>query len=195
MTRKELDKYFAKDMYEGVRKYAKKIMDAHPEITDPLVVEFAAGKMEECADDGADLSVDDALRLTAKHDPIPTAQDFMDTLAKGGIQTQGDLLDLIEKGFENTPKAPENISRSTTERSAQMTRLGRSLADGNKDIVLMGVPADLSWDFTQLKLAFFADELTEDEQKTINEIRALADEVKFYVEYEIGYAVFRINVK
>ena len=76
-----------------------------------------------------------------------------------------------------------------------MTRLGRSLADGNKDIVLMGIPADLSWDFAQLKLAFFADELSADEQENVQKLRSLADETEFYVEYGIGYAVFRINVK
>ena len=194
MTRKELDKFFAKDLYEGVRKYAKRIMDAHPEIDDAHVVLFAAGKMEECADDGVELGVDDALRLTAKHDPIPTAQDFMDTFAKGDIETMGDLLSLIEKGFENTPRAPENIPRSTAERATQLTRLGRSLADGNRNIVLMGIPADLTWGFTQLKLAFFTENLSDREQEIIGELKSIADRVKYTEEYGIGYAMFKIDL-
>ena len=194
MTRKDLDKFFARDMYEGVRKYATQIMDAHPEIDDAHVVLFAAGKMEECADDGVALGVDDALRLTKEHAPIPTAKDFMDTLTKGGIQTQGDLLDLIEKGYENTPRAPENIPRSSAEKAARMTRLGRDLADGNKDIVLMGIPVDLSWGFTQLKLAFFTENLSDREQEIIGELKSIADRVKYTEEYGIGYAMFKIDL-
>lgn len=194
MTRKELDKYFSRDIYDGVRNYANRIMDAYPEITDAQTVLFAAGKMEECADDGAYISVEDALRLTKEHAPIPTAKDFMEILQSGGIETQSDLISLIEKAEENTPKAPENIHHTTAEKAATMTRLGHELANGNKDIVLMGIPADLSWSFAQLKLAFFADELSADEQAIIQELRSLADETEFYVDYGIGYAVFRINI-
>lgn len=194
MTRKELEKYFAQDLYKGVRHYAKRIMDAHPEITDPLVVEFAAGKMEECEDDGVELSVDDALRLTKEHAPIPTAKDFMEVFEQGGIRTECDLLSLIEKGYENSPKPPESIPHTIVERAAEMTRLGREIAGGNKDIVLMGVPADLSWSFTQLKLAFFTEDLSDREQEIINELKGLSDSVDYGEEYGIGYAVFRIEL-
>lgn len=195
MTRKELEKYFSNEMYDGVRKYTNRIMDAHPEIADSDVVLFAAGKMEECADDGVEISVDDALRLTRKHAPVPTAGDFMDVLLSGGIETQSDLISLIERAYENTPKAPENIRRTTVERAAAMTRLGRELADGNKDIVLMGIPADLSWNFSQLKLAFFTENLSEREQEIISELKNISDEAEYFEKYNIGYAIFRINVE
>lgn len=194
MTRKELDKYFSRDMYDGIRKYAVRIMDAHPEITDAMVIEFAAGKMEECADDGAELSADDALRLTKEHDPIPTTQDFMGIFEKGGIKTQGDLLSLIERGFEETPKAPDSIQRTTIEKATAMARLGRELADGNKDIVLMGIPADFSWSFTQLKLAFFTENLSDREQEIIRELQRLSDRVKYAEEHGIGYAMFKLDL-
>lgn len=195
MTRKELDNYFSNPLYESVRHYAKRVMDAHPEITDPLVVAFAVGKMEECEDDGVEISVDDALRLTKEHDPIPTAKDFYETLTSGGIETQEDLMSLLQKGFDGMPAVKDSIPRSAAERAAQMTRLGRELSDGNKDIVLMGVPADLSWDFAQLKIAFFTDKLTDEEQEIIQKLKGTADRVKFYEKYGIGYALFKIDIK
>lgn len=195
MTRKELDNYFSGMIYDDIRKYAVRVMNAHPEITDALVVEFAAGKMEECADDGVEISVDDALRLTKEHDPIPTAKDFLDTLTKGGIATERDLKSLLLKGFEGATFNAGSIPETILERAAKMTAIGRALSDGNNDIVLMGIPKDLSWEFSQLKLAFFTDDISKEEQTEINDIMALADETEFYTEYGIGYAVFRINVK
>ena len=194
MTRKEMDKYFSNPIYESVRPYAKRVMDAHPEITDPLVVAFAVGKMEECEDDGVEISVDDALRLTKEHDPIPTAKDFYESLTEGGIETQGDLMSLLEKGFEGMPKTKDSIPHDAAERAAQMTRLGKELSNGNKDIVLMGVPTDLSWDFAQLKIAFFTEDLSEREREIILELKAIADETEYVEKYRIGYGIFRINL-
>lgn len=194
MTRKELEKYFSNPLYESVRHYAKRVMDAHPEITDPLVVAFAVGKMEECEDDGVEISVDDALRLTKEHDPIPTAKDFMNILSKGGIETQKGLMSLIEKGFEGMPAPMDSIPRSAAERAAQMTSLGRELADGNKDIVLMGIPEDLSYGFAHLKLAFFTEDLSEREQEIILKLKGMADSVKYKEEYGIGYGMFNIEI-
>lgn len=194
MTRKELDKYFSNPIYESVRHYAKRVMDSHPEITDPLVVAFAVGKMEECEDDGVEISVDDALRLTKEHAPIPTAKDFYETLMSGGVETHGDLMSLLQKGFDGMPAVNDSIPRSAAERAAQMTRLGRELSDGNEDIVLMGVPVDLSWEFAQLKIAFFTEDLSGREQEIIGELNGLADETEYVEKYNIGYGIFRINL-
>ena len=186
-----MEKHFSAPMYESLYKYAKQVMDAHPEITDELVVGFAANQMEECADDGAELSVDDALRLTAKHNPIPTAKDFYNSLMNAGVNTQSDLISLLESGFDGVKK-PISISASVAERAAKMTMLGREICNGNKDIVLMGTPIDLSWEFSQLKVAFFTEDLSEREKEIIKELKSLADETEYYEKFEIGYAIFRI---
>lgn len=192
MTRKEMDKYFSKTIYDSMRGYVEQVLDAHPEITDELVVEFAAGKMEECADDGVDISVEDALRLTAKHAPIPTAEDFKKALS--GINTVGDFLSLIAESVAKSEKPTDSLPMSVISRAARMTDIGRRISSGNKDIVLMGVPADLTYSFAQVKLAFFTENLTEDEQKMIEELKVLSDSVKYTEQYGIGYAMFRIEL-
>ena len=196
MTRKELEKYFSDPMYYSMRKYIKRVMKERPDIADADDIEFAANIMEQCAGDGVQLSVDDALRLTKNRDPIPTREEFNKKLESLGLASANEMVRFIkEMDQELAESKSETISMTTVARAAEMTKLGKKLSDGNRDIVLMGIPADLSWEFAQLKLAFLTDDLSDEEQKTIYDLRLLSDDVNFQVKHGIGYGMFMIDVK
>ena len=196
MTRKELNKYFSSPIYEGTRKYAKRVMKERPEISDPNVIEFAACMMEQCGWDSVELSVDNALRLTKDHDPVPTMEELSKRLERIGLDSDEKMLALLQNKMKDIQDSEaQTITMTTVARAAEMTRLGKLLEDGNADIVLMSIPAKLSSGEGMLKLAFFTDSLSDDEQKTIYDLRLLSDKVKFTTKNGIGYGIFRIYVK
>jgi len=196
MTKKELKKYFAHPRYDGIRQYVNQIMEERPDITDELDIDFAACTMEECERDGVKLSVDNALRLNKEKDPVPTGAEIKEHLAEIGLGSDEALFSLVQKSLEEIEQnRPEEPKMTDVARAVEMTRIGKELSDGNKDIVLMGIPADLSWSFAQLKIAFFTDKLTEEEEKKIYDLRLLSDRVKFKTEHGIGYGMFKIDLK
>ena len=196
MTKKELQKYFSHPRYDGIRKYVNQIMKERPDITDIYDIDYAACTMDECASDGVTLSVDNALRLNKEKDPIPTKAEIDKHLAEIGLDSDEKILSLLQKGLEEIENdRPEEPKMTDIARAMEMTRIGKELSDGNKDIVLMGIPADLSWSFAQLKLAFFTDELTDEEQKGVYDLRLLSDRVSFKTEHGIGYGMFKIDLK
>lgn len=196
MTNKELKKYFSHSRYDGIRTYVLQIMAERPDITDENDIDFAACLMDECAEDGVTLSVDNALRLTKEKAPVPTGIEIKEHLGKIGLDSDDKLLSILQKSLDELEEnRPEEPKMPDIARAMEMTRIGKELADGNKDIVLMGIPADLSWSFAQLKLAFFTDELTEEEQKRIYDLRLLSDRVNFTAKHGIGYGMFKINLK
>ena len=196
MTKKELKKYFSHPRYDGIRQYVNQIMDERPDITDENDIDFAACTMEECERDGVTISVENALRLNKDKDPVPTNAEIKEHLAEIGLGSDDALLSLLQKSLEEIEQGrPEEPKMTDIARAREMTRIGKELSDGNKDIVLMGIPADLSWSFAQLKLAFFTDKLTEKEQKMIYDLRLLSDRVKFTTKHGIGYGMFKIDLK
>lgn len=196
MTRKELEKYFRHPRYIGMEDYIRKVMKDRPDIDNEDDIEYAAAIMQECDGDGVELSTENALRLTKIRDEEMTREEFNAKLVALGLNDAEKAVELLKKIDEDFEKSrPETLMMTTVARAAEMTRLAAKLEDGNKDIVVMGIPADLSWSTAMLKMAFFTDELTEDEQKTIYDIRLLSDKVKFYEKNGIGYAIFRINVE
>lgn len=196
MTRKELEKYFRHPRYIGMEDYIRKVMKDRPDITNEDDIEYAATIMQECDGDGVELSTENALRLTKIRDEEMTKEEFNAKLEALGLNDAEKAVELLKKIDEDFEKSrPETLMMTTVARAAEMTRLAAKLEKGNKDIVVMGIPADLSWSTAMLKMAFFTDELTEDEQKTIYDIRLLSDKVKFYEKNGIGYAIFRINVE
>lgn len=196
MTRKELEKYFRHPRYIGMEDYIRKVMKDRPDIDNEDDIEYAAAIMQECDGDGVELSTENALRLTKIRDEEMTREEFNAKLEALGLNDAEKAVELLKKIDEDFEKSrPETLMMTTVARAAEMTRLAAKLEDGNKDIVVMGIPADLSWSTAMLKMAFFTDELTEDEQKTIYDIRLLSDKVKFYEKNGIGYAIFRINIK
>lgn len=196
MTRKELEKYFQHPRYIGMEDYIRKVMKDRPDIDNEDDIEYAAAIMQECDGDGVELSTENALRLTKIRDEEMTREEFNAKLEALGLNDAEKAVELLKKIDEDFEKSrPETLMMTTVARAAEMTRLAAKLEKGNKDIVVMGIPADLSWSTAMLKIAFFTDELTEDEQKTIYDIRLLSDKVKFYEKNGIGYAIFRIVVK
>ena len=196
MTRKELEKYFRHPRYHGMGEYIKKVMTDRPDIDSEDDIEYAAAIMQECDGDGVELSTDNALRLTRLRDPEITEEEFNERLEKLGLNDAAKAIELLKQIDEDVEKnRPKTLTMTTVARAAEMTRLGAKLENENKDIVLMAIPADLSWSTAMLKMAFFTDELTDEEQKTIYDIRLLSDSVKFYEKYNIGYAIFRIKVE
>lgn len=196
MTKKELKNYFSHPRYDGIRQYVNQIMAERPDITDANDIDFAACTMDECASDGVKLSVDNALRLTKEKDQVSTNAEIKEHLEQIGLGSDEAILSLLQKSLDgieqNRPKEPK---MTDVARAVEMTRIGKELSDGNKDIVLMGIPADLSWSFAQLKLAFFTDKLTEEEEKRIYDLRLLSDRVSFRTEHGIGYGIFKIDLK
>ena len=179
-----------------MEKYIAKVMADRPDLDSEDDIEYAATIMQECDGDGVELSTENALRLTRERDPEITEEEFSERLEKLGLNNEAKAVELLKKIDEDFEKnRPETITMTTVARAVEMTRLGRKLADANPDIVLMGTPEDLSWHYAIMKIAFFTEALTEEEQKTIYDIRLLSDEVKFYEKHGIGYAIFRIVVK
>lgn len=196
MTREELEKYFRHPRYIGMEDYIRKVMKDRPDIDNEDDIEYAAAIMQECDGDGVELSTENALRLTKIRDEEMTREEFNAKLEALGLNDAEKAVELLKKIDEDFEKSrPETLMMTTVARAAEMTRLAAKIEKGNKDIVVMGIPADLSWSTAMLKMAFFTDELTEDEQKTIYDIRFLSDKVKFYEKNGIGYAIFRIVVK
>lgn len=196
MTRKELEKYFRHPRYNGMEKFIAKVMTDRPDIDNEDDIEYAAAIMQECDGDGVELSTENALRLTRIRDEEMTREEFNERLEKLGLNSAEHAIELLKKIDEDIAKnRPETLTMTTVVRAAEMTRLGHKIADANPDIVLMGIPEDLSWHYAMMKIAFFTDELSEEEQKTIYDIRLLSDKVDFYEKYGIGYAIFRIEVK
>lgn len=194
MTRKELDRYFSDPMFETLREDLKKIMDSHPELTDKTTIELAADKMDECRGDGVEISVDNALRLV-RGKRIPSTEELVKSLREDGV-TADDIDDIAESLLNmETPHptgAPPKESAKT--KAKILAKYAEILTNENKDIVLLGLPdIDPGWDFAQLKLAFFGEDLTDKQKTILANMKHFADEVK-YIENS-GYAevIFYIN--
>ena len=138
---------------------------------------------------------------TRYHDSISTMKYFINIFKSFCILNFCNnwniwCITLLQKSLDEIDQnRPEEPKMTDVARAVEMTRIGKELSDGHKDIVLMGIPADLSWSFAQLKLAFFTDKLTEEEQKKIYDLRLLSDRVKFNTKHGIGYGIFKIDLK
>lgn len=177
-------------------KYVKKILTERPDITDRDWVCAAADMMDDCKINGVELSVANALRLTEKRDkPMDTA-DLVKLMESFGI-TDDNFREVIDKGLASFDKELEELAQKDVNEDAVrsallLERLGKDLAESNSDIVLLKVP-NIEMDDGRLKLAFFTDEFTEDEQKTLYDMKLVSDRFKYEEKYGIGYATFYVD--
>lgn len=206
MTHKELEKYFASPLYDEVREYINLVMEKHPEITDKNVIGAAAEEIFECQVDGAEITVDDALRLTSGKKFISDPADIQVALESGEYgeleaeiakklgDIRGRKSDVLNNLAENVQAYIEqqmagDLKPEAFAKAHELTRLGTELSNNNNDIVLMGVP-DLKWSDAELKVAFFTDKLAEEDLKILYDMKLVADRVKFKVDNGIAYATF-----
>ncbi len=194
MTRKELQNYFSDPMFNTLKYAIDSIMASHPEIDDRFTIEAAAEQIDECRGDGVELSVEDALRLVDGKRP-PDVKELVASLAKQGIT--GDSLDEVAESIldmEIPRPTGEKPKASASHKARILTQYGKLLAEQNEDIVLMGVPdVDPGWDFAQLKLAFFSENLTKEQKNILENMKRFSDETKWIDKGNHAEVIFYIN--
>ena len=175
---------------DSCRGYVRKILRAHPELTDHFKIEMAAGTMEEAHDGGVEMEVDDALRFVENDRPKSVA-DYVNSLLESGI-SESDFMDILEKDvsddYYGTVRNPKAVRKARL-----MTRYVDMLTK-NPDVIALGIPVfDHHADWTQAKLAFFSENLNAGERAAVNELKKLAETTHLSVENGIAVAVFQIG--
>ena len=180
MTKDELYQVFSNPKYKGIRKYVEMILEASPDINDPLLVETAADRMDEAHIDGVDLSVENAIRLGKATMP-PKEIDITDQLIQQGINIDDIDPEKTIAYIYHPPVLIEDHSGESKnieaeDKANQLVSYAKALVL-NKDIVLVGLPLfEEIANWTQLKLVFFSDSISEDETNALRAMMEIADE-------------------
>ena len=188
-ARDDLIEYFWKDDFDYKRSYVREIMASHPEITDRYKIDAASEQMKESHDGGVELGVEDALRFVANDKPVPISE-LVKSLTDAGIH-DGNIVDVLSKSVGGGEYGAEK-NAGAKRKARLMTRYADFLAR-NADVVILGLPVfDPESDWTQVKLAFFSENLNAGEQAALNELKGLADKSKVKVEHGVAVVVFKL---
>ena len=188
----ELLAYFDQDQFDYKRSYIRKLIKAHPEITDRNVIGLATEQMMESHEGGVELDVDDALRFVADQKPM-TAGEAAKILADVGINDDN-IEDVL---FGDEPDGAQTIdgvkNRDAVRKAKLLTRCADILAN-NADVILLGIPVfDPESDWAQAKLAFFSENMNEAEKNTLKKMMAVADHSMMRIEHGVAVAIFQIH--
>ena len=191
MTHEELLNYFSKPMYNEVRELIYRVMLERPNISDAFRIEAAAERMHESLGDGAELTVEQALRLTEKQRNIPV-EELVAELEKAGV-TDGNVVDIIlgaDLGEDYSGCEPDR----SAERKVRILNANADILAKNQDIIVLGRPQFFEGaDWAQLALAVFCPTLSKDEQQIIQNMTHWCDEAK--VLEENGYLKLIFYIK
>lgn len=189
--RDELLHYFNQQRFDYKRGYIRKLMKAHPEIMDRSVISLATEQMMESHDGGVELEVDDALRFVAGKKPM-SASEAVKILTEAGIN-DSNIVDLIL----NTPVGGDEsgtvVNESARKKAEWLTRYADVLAK-NPDVLILGLPIfydDANW--TQAKLAFFSENLSNGDKGILQQMMKTADVARMSVEHGVAVAVFQLR--
>jgi hypothetical protein len=189
-ARERLNKHFSKDCYDYERSYVRRVMKEHPEITDKFIIANAADAMWSSHEGGVELSVDDALRFTANEKPLPL-EEVMRQLAELGANDSN----FIDKAMsvELDDGKIGSVKNEIAKRKAEKMMSYADMLDGNEDIMLLNVPIFNPFsDYTQLKIAFFSENLTGGEKQIIAMLTGLADRTMMKVEHGVAVTTLQL---
>lgn len=191
----ELYDYFDDDSFDYKRSYLRKFMRTYPKITDRTIIDVATEQMLESHEDGVELDVADALRF-AEHKKIPSTKELVKMLTDVGINDSNidDLLDkMLSPDFEDDGKRGSIKNPEAKKKAGWLTRFAYVLAR-NKDVLILGLPTwDTQADWTQVKLAFFSEDLTGGDKYTLSQMMKYADRSFLTHQQGVAVAVFQID--
>lgn len=190
----ELYDYFDDDSFDYKRSYLRKFMRTYPKITDKTIIDVATEQMLESHEGGVELDAADALRF-ASHKKQKSTAELVKMLADAGINDSNidDVLDAIPSpDFVDDGKRGSIKNQEAKKNAGWMTRYAYMLAR-NKDVLILGLPTyDPASDWTQIKLAFFSEELNASEKLALDQLMKLADRSSLKDEHGVAVAVFQI---
>lgn len=187
----ELLAYFDQDKFDYKRSYIRKLMKAHPEITDRNVIGFATEQMMESHEGGVELDVDDALRFVADQKPM-TAAEAAKILADVGINDDN-IEDVLFGDEPDGAQTIDGVKNPAAVRKAKLLTRCADILANNADVILLGIPVfDPESNWTQAKLAFFSENLNEGEKNVLKMMMDTADESRMKVEHGVAVALFQI---
>lgn len=190
----ELYDYFDDDSFDYKRSYLRKFMRTYPKITDKTIIDVATEQMLESHEGGVELDVADALRF-ASHKKQKSTAELVKTLTDAGINDSNidDVLDtMLSPDFVDDGKRGSIKNQEAKKKAGWMTRYAYMLAR-NEDVLILGLPTyDPASDWTQIKLAFFSEELNASEKLALDQLMKLADRSSLKDEHGVAVAVFQI---
>ena len=193
MTKDELIKHFSQHKYDYIRRYVNRIMNESPDVTDWFWLCSAGDLMDECAVDGVDLSVDDALRLTRNDREVPLS-DIIKKLDEAGITDKKFVDTILNAKVERPDFTGCEADQDAVRRVHEMTMLAFRLTKNNKDIVLIGRPKIArNSSSSRLALALVCEDLSEDEQETLTKLYELCDDKRMFQEESYIKLVFFVD--
>lgn len=185
--------FFWDDEFDERRGYIRKIMQAHPEITDRDRIDAASEQMYESHMEGVELDAEDALRFAANDKPVPT-EKLMKMLYRNGLN-DSNVFGLIGDALNQTPGAtPDGVKGKGVKAKARlMTAIADLLAE-NPDVLILGLPTfDPEQNWTQVKLALFSENLSNTEKNLIAALKNRADASRMRMENGTAVVMFRIE--
>ena len=187
----ELYDYFDDDSFDYKRSYLRKFMRKRPEITDKYMIDAATEQMLESHEGGVELDMDDAIRFVKDDKPM-SVREIAAGLAKAGI-TADNIEDIVFTELDEDGEKYGTIKDpAVKKKAAWMTRYAYIL-DRNKDVMILGLPTyDHLSDWTQVKLAFFSEEMNAAEKGILKQLMSLADRYDMKEEHGVAVVVFQI---
>lgn len=187
----DLVAYLEQDKFDYKRSYIRKLMQAHPEITDRNVIALATEQMLESHDGGVELDVDDALRFVENQKPM-SVSDAVKIFTDMGIN-DSNIADVIFGADLEGGQTIDGVKNPDSVRKAKLLTRCADILANNADVILLGIPVfDPESNWTQAKLAFFSENLNEAEKNVLKKMMDTADESRMKVEHGVAVAVFQI---
>lgn len=190
----ELYDYFDDDSFDYKRSYLRKFMRTYPKITDKTIIDVATEQMLESHEGGVELDAADALRFASQKKQKSTAE-LVKMLTDAGINDDNidDVLDAMNSpDFEDDGKRGSIKNQEAKKKAGWMTRYAYMLAR-NEDVLILGLPTyDPASDWTQIKLAFFSENLNSGEKAALHQLMSLADKSKLEDNHGVAVAIFQI---
>lgn len=185
--------FFWDDEFDERRGYIRKIMLTHPEITDRDKIDAASDQMYESHLEGVELDVDDALRFVANNKPVST-EELVKMLYRSGVN-DGNVFGLIDDAVSQTPGATiDGVKGKGVKAKARLMTAIADLLAKNPDVLILGLPTfDPEQNWTQVKLAFFSENLSDTEKNLIATLKNQADTSRLRMENGVAVVLFQIE--
>lgn len=185
----ELIAYFEQDKFDFKRGYIRELMQKHPEITDRDIIDLATEQMLESHECGVELDIDDALRFVSSQ-KVMTVEEAVKILTDMGFN-DSNFVEMVSTAVVGGNKGTKK-NREAKTKAALLTRYAEILGK-NADVLLLGLPVfDNESNWTQVKLAFFSENLNSAEKTALTEMKKIADDARMTVENGVAVAVFQL---
>lgn len=185
----ELIAYFGQDKFDFKRGYIRELMQKHPEITDRDIIDLATEQMLESHECGVELDIDDALRFVSSQ-KVMTVEEAVKILTDMGFN-DSNFVEMVSNSVVGGNKGTKK-NREAKTKAALLTRYAEILGK-NADVLLLGLPVfDNESNWTQVKLAFFSENLNSAEKAALTEMKKIADDARMSVENGVAVAVFQL---